>query len=147
MKTPARLLVLMWFASLSFVACTESSLSRDAHPPTLNGTVWRVVTINGRAPVARSEPTMAFAEAQVAGSAGCNSYSGNYRYDPATGSIAFDQAAMTAMACLEQARMDVEATFATAMTAATSASIDPQGRLVLAGPGGEIVLAVDAVGS
>lgn len=147
MKTPASLLMLVLVASLSLAACAASDLTREAHPSTLAGTVWRVVTINGRTPVAGSEPTMAFAEALVTGSAGCNSYSGQYRYDPSTGSIAFEQAAMTAMACLEPGRMDVEAAFATAMTGATSASIDPQGRLILTGPGGEIVLAVGAVGS
>ncbi len=90
---------------------------------------------------------MAFSADQVKGSGGCNSYSGLYRYDPSTGAIAFDRVAMTAMACLEHARAAVEMAFGTAMTAATSASIDPQGRLVLTGPGGEILLAVDAVGS
>jgi heat shock protein HslJ len=147
MKTSARFLLLVLLGSLSLTACAASDLNREARPGTLNGTVWRVVAINGRPPVAGSEPTMAFAAAQVAGSAGCNSYNGNYRYDPSTGAIAFDQAAMTAMACLEQARMDVEGMFTTAMAQATSASVDRQGRLVLTGPGGEIVLAVDAVPS
>lgn len=90
---------------------------------------------------------MAFVGTQVSGSAGCNSYSGQYRYEPSTGAIAFDQTAMTAMACVDRGQMDVEVLFSNAMTRAASASIDPEGRLVLVGPGGEIVLAVDALGS
>ena len=147
MKTSARFLLLVLLGSLSLTACGESSLTREAHPTTLNGTVWRVVAINGRSPVAGSEPTIAFAPARVTGSAGCNTYNGTYHYDPSTGAIGFDQAAMTAMACIEQARMQVEANFTRAMIQATSASIDAQGRLVLTGPGGEIVLAVDGVPS
>ena len=147
MKTSARFLLLVLLGSLSLAACSESNLSREAHPSTLNGTAWRVVSINGRAPVAGSEPTAAFAAAEVRGSAGCNSYGGSYQYDQSTGAITFGEMAMTAAACLEQARMDVEAMFAKALAQVTSASMDPQGRLVLAGPGGEIVLAVDGVQS
>lgn len=111
MKTRARFLLLIVLIGSSLAACSASDPKREAHPGTLNGTIWRVVTINGRVPVAGSEPTMAFAAAQVTGSAGCNSYNGGYRYDPSTGAIAIEQAAMTAMACLEQPRMEVEAAF------------------------------------
>ena len=52
---------------------------------------------------------------------------------------------MTLMACAEPARNDIEALFTRAINQAATASIDPAGRLVLSGPGGEIVLAVDAV--
>jgi heat shock protein HslJ len=147
MKTPARLLTILVLASLTLVACSASDLTREAHPTTLAGTNWRVVTINGMAPNAGKEPTMVFAGAQVSGSAGCNSYSGAYRYEPSTGAIAFDQTAMTAMACVDRGQMDVEVLFSNAMTGAASASLDPEGRLVLLGPAGEIVLVVDAVGS
>ncbi len=52
---------------------------------------------------------------------------------------------MTAMACAEPARNDIEGLFTQALNQAATASIDPQGRLVLSGPGGDIVLTVDAV--
>jgi heat shock protein HslJ len=147
MTTPIRLLLsLVLFAGLSLAACTDSDLIRVAHPTTLTGTVWRVVAINGRPPVAGSEPTVAFAAAEVKGSAGCNSYGGAYQYDPSSGAIAFRDLAMTAMACVEPAKMEIEGLFTQAINRAISASIDPQGRLVLSGPGGEIVLAVDGVG-
>ena len=147
MKTTVRMLVLLLLAGFSLAACSESNLTREAHPPTLNGTVWRVVTVNGRTPVVRSEPTAAFGDAKVTGSSGCNSYGGAYTYDPSTGAIRFQDLATTLMLCVEPARNEVEMLFNQAINAATSASIDPQGRLVLTGPGGEIVFAVDAVPS
>jgi hypothetical protein len=54
---------------------------------------------------------------------------------------------MTKMLCAEPGRNDVEALFTQTITQVTTASMDPEGRLVLAGPGGEIVLAVDAIPS
>ena len=145
MTTIGRLLLIVLAVGASLAACSDSDLIRGAHPTTLTGTVWRVVSINGRPPIVGSEPTAAFAAAEVKGSAGCNSYGGGYTYDPSTGMIEFKELAMTAMACVEPGRNDVEALFTRAINAATSASIDPQGRLVLSGPGGEIVLTVDAV--
>jgi heat shock protein HslJ len=109
------------------------------------GSAWRVVAVNGRPPIAGSEPTAVFAATDVKGSSGCNSYGGQYTYDPSSGSISFRDLAMTAMACIEPGRNDFEGIFTQAINQATSASIDPDGRLVLRGPGGEIVLTVDAI--
>jgi len=143
MKTPAILFVVVLTLLLS--ACGEADLTRDAHPTALGGSAWRVVSVNGRPPIAGSEPTAIFAATDVKGSAGCNSYGGQYAYDPATGAIAFRNLAMTAMGCVEPGGNDFEGIFSTAISKATSASIDPEGRLVLSGTGGEIVLAVDGV--
>jgi heat shock protein HslJ len=129
-------------AGLALAGCNGSDAIREGHPTTLNGSVWRAVTVSGRQSVAGSEPTAAFGPTNVNGSSGCNSYGGTYAYDPSTGAIAFKDIAMTLMLCAEPARNVVESLFTQAMNAATSASIDPQGRLVLSGPGGEIVLAV-----
>ena len=145
MKTT--LLALVLFAVASLAACSDAELTREARPTTLAGTAWRVVAINGRPPVRGSEPTAVFAAADVNGSAGCNSYGGQYQYDASTGAIAFRDVAQTLALCVEPARNDIEALFTRALNQAASASIDAEGRLVLSGPGGEIVLAVDAVGS
>lgn len=149
MNTTSRLLLLavLMVASTSLAACAAADLTREARPTTLTGTAWRVVSVNGRPPVAGAEPTAAFAATEVRGSAGCNSYGGQYTYEPSTGAIAFRDLGVTAMACAEPARNDFEGLFTRAINQANSASIDPEGRLVLSGPGGEIVLAVDAVGS
>jgi heat shock protein HslJ len=140
-------ILLLVTLSILLSACAKSDLTREARPTTLAGSAWRVVSVNGRPPVAGSVPTAVFAATDVKGSAGCNSYGGQYAYDPSTGVIAFRDLGMTAMACAEPARNDFEGIFTQAINQARSASIDPDGRLVLSGPGGEIVLTVDAVGS
>jgi heat shock protein HslJ len=145
--TTIRPILLLLLACLSIAACDEADLTRDARPTTLAGTAWRVVSVNNRAPVVGSEPTIMFAANELKGSAGCNSYGGRYDYDPSSGAIALHELSMTAMGCLEPGRSEFEGLFTTALTQATSASIDPGGRLVLTGPGGQIVLAVDAVAS
>jgi heat shock protein HslJ len=145
MKTPAILFVVVFAVLLS--ACGEGDLTREAHPTTLTGSAWRAVSVNGRPAVAGSEPTAVFTATDVKGSAGCNSYSGQYAYDPTTGAIAFRNLAMTAMGCVEPGRNDFDGIFSVAISKATSASIDPEGRLVLSGPGGEVVLTVRAVPS
>jgi heat shock protein HslJ len=147
MTSLLRLLALILLVAAPLAACTDADLDREARPTTLAGTAWRVLSVNGRVPVPGSEPTAAFTAAEVRGSAGCNQYGGRYIYDSASGSITFQGLGMTAMACAEPARNDFEGLFTQAINAATSASIDPEGRLVLSGPGGEIVLAVEAVGS
>jgi heat shock protein HslJ len=86
-----------------------------------------------------------FKIADAIGSGGCNDWYSPYRYDPSSGRIAFDQVAMTARGCANAAAGPVEEAFAKALVAVTSASIDPAGRLVLSGTGGEVVLAVDVI--
>jgi heat shock protein HslJ len=142
-KTPAILFLVVLAILLS--ACGEGDLTREAHPSTLAGSGWRVVSVNGRPPIAGSAPTAIFAATDVKGSAGCNSYGGQYTYDSATGSIAFRDIAQNLVLCVEPARNDIEALFMRAINQASSASIDPDGLLVLSGPGGEILLTVDAV--
>jgi heat shock protein HslJ len=145
MHVIARFLLLV-LALGSFGACSSTDLDREAHPTTLAGTAWRVVSINGQPAIAGSEPTAAFAAGEVQGSSGCNSYGGPYTYEPATGAIAFGQLSMTLMLC-EPQQNEVETLFTATIPKVTVASIDPDGRLVLTGPAAEIVLTVAAVGS
>jgi heat shock protein HslJ len=147
MRTTARLVLLVMLAGLALGACDDADLNREGHPNSLAGSGWHVVTINGRPPVSDSEPTAVFAAAEVKGSAGCNSYGATYSYDPSTGGIAFELMRMTAMGCLDPGRSEIEALFVQTIGQVTSASTDPQGRLVLSGQGGEIVLAVGAATS
>ena len=109
----------------------------------LTGTTWRVVTVNGRVPVAGGKPTAIFTATQVTGSAGCNHYGGTYAFDASTGAIVFREMGMTAMACAEPARNDFEMLFSQAMGQVNTAAIDPAGRLVLSGPTGQVVLVLD----
>lgn len=142
MSRPVRGLGFALAAAL-LVACMP--LTREARPTTLANTAWRAVSINGQTPVAGSEPTARFMITDANGSGGCNDWFSPYTYDPSTGRLAFEQLAMTARGCLDPAAQASETAFAAVLGTVTSASIDPEGRLVLSGQGGEIVMAVDAV--
>jgi heat shock protein HslJ len=121
------------------VACTDADVTGPPGASSLAGSGWRAITVSGAAPVAGREPTLLFADgAQVNGNTGCNSFFGGYAY--AEGRITFRNVGMTLMGC-DDAVGSVEAAFTKALNAATSASIDDGGRLLLSGPGGEILLA------
>lgn len=103
----------------------------------LAGTAWRAVSVAGAAAVAGREPTITFAADRVSGTTGCNQYFGGYSLGD--GTIVFSAVGMTLMAC-DDAVGQIEGAFTGALTAATTAAIDAEGRLHLAGPGGEILL-------
>lgn len=134
-----------------FAACSSPSAPPDGSTGpglgTLTGTSWRVVTVNGRTPMAGAEPTATFTATQLTGNAGCNHYGGAYAFDAASGAIVFREMGMTAMACAEAARNDFEMLFSQALGQVTSAAIDPAGRLVLSGPTAQIVLVLDRQGA
>jgi putative lipoprotein len=105
-------------------------------PASLAGTSWRASSVDGAAPVAGREPTIAFTEDRISGTTGCNQYFGGYTYDD--GTIGFSPIGMTMMAC-DDAVGDVESAFTKALGGATGAAIDSQGRLVLSGPDGSLL--------
>ena len=141
---PRRLLALVVLAAVLALGCFapgEPPPSGSPRPSTLVGTGWRVVAINGRAPVPGREPTLAFEADRVGGSGGCNQFGADYRYDASSGTFQTDDAAMTAMACAERAVNEFEVVFMVALPKTTTAGLDTTGRLILLGPGTEIVLA------
>lgn len=143
MPAPARAVAVVFAAGL-ILAC--GMLIGDRGPTTLANTSWRAVSINGLAPIPGSEPTAVFKIADVTGSSGCNDWFSPYRYDRSTGRITFDQLAMTARGCSNPEAEPVEQRFSKALSSVAWASMDSNGRLVLSGPGAEILFAVDAVG-
>jgi heat shock protein HslJ len=131
------------------VACDAASPAASGVGPAASafiGPRWTAIAIRGQAPVPGHEPAIQFADGAVRGSAGCNGFSGGYRYDQRTGAIAFDRLAMTAMGCLDPRVGQVEAAFSDVLVAADRVSLDADGRLHLTGPAGEIVLAKSVEG-
>jgi heat shock protein HslJ len=64
--------ILLFFATLMLAAC-------GARPETsLAGTSWRLLFLNGEAPIPGTEITAQFDAEQILGTAGCNSYQANY---------------------------------------------------------------------
>jgi heat shock protein HslJ len=137
-----RLLLLVALLVATACAGPDPSLTPPgAHPASLAGQAWVVVSVTGRSPIAGSEPTIAFTPTGVSGSAGCNHYGGTYRYDPGSGALAFGDLSMTAMACADDARNAFETAFTVALERVNAASFDEVGHLLLSGSGGVIVLA------
>jgi heat shock protein HslJ len=117
-----------------------SPVIRDAVPPTLVGTAWRVMSVAGHSAVAGAEPTIAFAAGELKGNGGCNSYGARYAFDPSTGSIAIADFRATAAACVDMSRTDYEGLYFGALAQVTSVSTDPTDTLYLNGPGGQVLL-------
>ena len=145
MPAKARALVLAVVALASLLAgCSAFDLTREARPDLLAGQSWRAIEVNGQPTIVGSEPTAVFAMTAFTGTTGCNQYSAEYQYDPITGDLSISQTAMTAAGCARGAGA-TETAFLDALGKVSSASMDPAGRLVLSGAGGEIVFETMAV--
>ena len=97
-------------ASLVFLltllsACSATPASIDS----LDGTSWELYAISKHFPVEGSNITIAFEDGQVSGSAGCNSYGGEYQVNEKK--IEFGMLASTLMACVDPAMMEQETMF------------------------------------
>jgi heat shock protein HslJ len=100
-----RQLILLALVTMSlavlFTACGEES------EVSLNGTEWVLTSLNGNDPVEGASFTLAFAEGQLSGKAGCNSYFGDY--DQQGNTISMPMIGMTEMYCMDpQGVMDQE---------------------------------------
>ncbi len=101
---PFAAVLLLCFVAACDEAGGSSGPAGGRAPSSLAGAAWVVASVSGQTPIPGGEPTVAFTQTTVSGSAGCNQYSGRYQYDPSTGRLAIGDVAMTAMACLEDRR-------------------------------------------
>ena len=65
----------------------------------LLGTTWRLIEIDGQAPLAGTEATLHFEGQEVSGNTGCNQYFGEYT--AGRSELGFGVLGQTEMACLE----------------------------------------------
>ncbi len=108
-------------------ACGSSSST------SLPGSQWTVTSINGRTTEADGTPTIEFgADGDVAGTTGCNRYSGKVTIDGDR--ITFGQLASTLIGC-EDAIAAQEQAFNAALTGATNWSVGSNGDLTIKGAG------------
>lgn len=89
-----RIHVWIWLSMLGLLAACATIGGGDP----LAGSAWQLQRIDGTAIPAEVNITIAFADGQVSGNGGCNSYGGNYQVQ--SSAITFDQVMMTAMACI-----------------------------------------------
>ena len=100
----------------------------------LDGTTWRLVAIDGEAVPDGIEATAEFAEGQISGKGGCNSFGGDYEIDGDT--LRFGPIFSTMMYC-DEASMVVEGTFLRALHDARISITG--GELVLTSPEGTVL--------
>lgn len=124
------LLILLTLTALLLSAC--SALSPAGDP--LDGTAWQLSALGEKSPVAGSTVTLEFNDGQAGGTAGCNSYGGAYEVEGEN--IAFREIVSTLMACADQAVMDQEAMFLSALNEADRFEL-ANGQLRLFRPSGE----------
>ena len=113
---PSRPLFLRIFALSALVilltACGSGSSSPGGGNESgdrLNGTSWVLASIDGAAAVPGVAATAIFANGQVSGSGGCNSYGG--KYEVRGNKLTTSEIVSTMMACADQSTMDQEAAF------------------------------------
>jgi len=144
-RTVARALIVVFATVLLAAGCDQGSGWVDAgpghSPATLTNSHWAVVSVNGEPPVPNFTPTISFLPTSASGSGGCNSFGGQYHYDPMTGGIAFKELGMTLIGCLDNRVGAFETAYVQALGVADHVAIDATGRLVLSGRGNVIVLA------
>jgi heat shock protein HslJ len=125
-----------------FVGCSDSeNATPEPTFATLTGTTWRALSVAARSTVAGAEPTIAFEVDRVSGSGGCNRYGGPYTY--VDGVLTFGEMSMTAIGCPEPI-MAIENAFIRTLSAVKGSAIDSDGRLILNGPGGQVILVMAA---
>ena len=108
--------------------------------PALEGTSWKLVELNGRAPVAGSAVTLIFEEDSAGGNTGCNSYGGAYKVEAGV-KIEFKDVAQTLMYCMEpEGVMDQESEYTNLLLEAASYKITND-RLEIQGTGENTILA------
>lgn len=102
--------------------------------PSLDGTAWTLASLPGTAPVAGVTPTAEFADGRIAGTDGCNRYTGSY--EVVGGALRVSRLASTMMACAPDVAAQAKA-FTDALTAAHSLRV-ADGRLELRAADGTV---------
>lgn len=106
-------------------------------PDDLNGTNWRIISIDGQ-PVAGDRPAQfRFADGSISGSAGCNRITGSYRVEARR--LTVGQLAMTRMACAGPAMMQ-ENRVADLLRAPVTIRFPADGRMILTADGGGTIV-------
>jgi heat shock protein HslJ len=109
------LTILLTVVAILLAGCSPG----PADGPSLEGTEWVLVSLDGEPPLAGAVPSAAFSADQIEGSAGCNHYSGTYAVDGSD--ITISDVAHTEMACSEpEGVMVYERAFLDALTSAAS---------------------------
>jgi heat shock protein HslJ len=101
---------------------------------------WTLLTLNGTSLLPDSMINVAFADEQITGFSGCNSYGGTYTVKRST--LEFGELAMTAMACFKEGVMAQEQAYTGALSKVAKFRLDSD-RLELLDESGAVLLTYD----
>lgn len=120
-----------------------SGCGGDILPPAaLDGTQWRIVSIDDRPVVAGAEANLAFANGQISGTAGCNRLAGGFASDG--NRLTVSQAAVTRMMCRPEL-MAQETRLLELLRQSLAMRFDARGRMILTGDGDARILLERAI--
>jgi heat shock protein HslJ len=103
----------------------------------LENSSWTLIDLAGTPPIEGTSVTVEFADGNIGGSTGCNSYGGAFELNGE--SVAFEELVSTLMACLEpEGVMDQEQRFLELMNAAESIQVSGD-RLQIITTGGDVL--------
>ena len=130
----AKLRVTLLVVAPALAALVAACDDDDDAEAALAGTSWVLVSFAGDDVLSGTDVTAEFAEDQVSGSAGCNSYSGSYEADNDSDLDVPGPFAVTLRAC-ETGVMDQESAFLSALEDAESYSVDGDELIIETGEG------------
>ena len=126
MRSVARAGLVAWVGlAVSLAGCAAVQTAGgegggEAEP--LAGTEWTLVSLNGRPPVSRDAPTLAFEEgSRASGNGGCNHFSGPYTQDG--DGLRFGPLVSTRRACVDDAGNRQESAFLGALRTTRSFAV------------------------
>ena len=119
-------------AVLALTACTGGD--------SLEGTNWTLESLNEQSVIAGTEITITFEGGEVSGSAGCNTYGGDYHAGKSD--LSFGMIFSTLMACVDSSVMDQEITYMAALDSVASYSITGDRLEMFDGAGATILVFV-----
>jgi len=130
--------------TLILIVLLAGCSSSPAADPSLKGTRWTLVALNGKTLIENSQITLNFAETSLNGSAGCNTYGGNYT--ASKDGLQLSDVYVTEMACMEPAGiMSQEKAYLDALNAAARYRVEGN-QLEVYNKAGAQILAFTAVG-
>lgn len=144
---------LLGAAALALAACTtaappvaaapEGAPMAEVEEATLMAGEWTITSIGGQPVIAGHMPTIRFTRDGILhGQSGCNTFRGSFKHSRR--SIYFAPFEMTEEACVAGGVMAQEAVLAAALTRTVPIALDAEGRLVLTGADGVVVVAEPA---
>jgi heat shock protein HslJ len=127
------------FAILIASACAPTSPPPDSQHPPLADTEWLLVQINGQPPLAGTQVTLIFEDANLGGMTGCNHFGGDYTSSQ-EGELSIGTLVQTEMYCMEpEGVMAQEVMYQERLSQASSYRVVNE-RLELLNPQGEVIL-------